>query len=102
MNQQCSCSFEDHAASIPCHYVEQRKTDHREIHNVFGMENVRGTYEGLLKLQPTNARSSSRALPMRARSVTPQPGLATTRPRGITCGFPFPSSLTWDFRAMLS
>jgi len=34
------------------HYVEQRKTDHREIHNVFGMENVRGTYEGLLKLQP--------------------------------------------------
>jgi alpha-glucosidase len=34
------------------HYVEQRKTDHREIHNVFGMENVRGTFEGLLKLQP--------------------------------------------------
>jgi alpha-glucosidase len=34
------------------HYVEERKTDHREIHNVFGMQNVRGTYEGLLKLQP--------------------------------------------------
>jgi alpha-glucosidase len=34
------------------HYVEGRKTDHREIHNVLGMENVRGTYEGLLKLQP--------------------------------------------------
>jgi len=34
------------------HYVERRKTDHREIHNVFGMENVHGTYEGLLKLQP--------------------------------------------------
>ena len=34
------------------HSVEGRKTDHREIHNVFGMENVRGTYEGLLKLQP--------------------------------------------------
>ena len=34
------------------HYVEDRKTDHREIHNVYGMENVRGTYEGLLKLQP--------------------------------------------------
>ncbi len=34
------------------HYVEQRKTDHREIHNVFGMENVRGTYEGMLKLRP--------------------------------------------------
>jgi alpha-glucosidase len=34
------------------HYVETRKTDHREIHNVVGMENVHGTYEGLLKLQP--------------------------------------------------
>jgi alpha-glucosidase len=34
------------------HSVEGRKTDHREVHNVFGMENVRGTYEGLLKLQP--------------------------------------------------
>ncbi|MBI3549860.1 MAG: glycoside hydrolase family 31 protein [Elusimicrobia bacterium] len=29
-----------------------RKTDHREIHNVFGMENARATYEGLLKLSP--------------------------------------------------
>jgi alpha-glucosidase len=35
------------------HYVEQRKTDHREIHNVLGMENARATYEGLLKLQPS-------------------------------------------------
>ena len=34
------------------HYVEQRKTDHREIHNVYGMENVRGTYDGLRKLRP--------------------------------------------------
>ena len=34
------------------HYVEDRKTDHREIHNVYGMENVHATYEGLLKLQP--------------------------------------------------
>jgi alpha-glucosidase len=34
------------------HYVEDRKTDHREIHNVFGMENARATYEGLLRLQP--------------------------------------------------
>jgi len=34
------------------HYVEQRKTDHREIHNVLGMQNARATYEGLLKLQP--------------------------------------------------
>lgn len=34
------------------HYVEDRKTDHREIHNVFGMENARATYEGLLRLEP--------------------------------------------------
>ncbi len=34
------------------HYVEDRKTDHREIHNVFGMQNVRATNDGLLKLQP--------------------------------------------------
>jgi alpha-glucosidase len=34
------------------HYVEDRKTDHREIHNVFGMENVHATHDGLLKLQP--------------------------------------------------
>ena len=34
------------------HRVEGRKTDHREIHNVFGMENDRATYEGLLRLQP--------------------------------------------------
>ena len=34
------------------HSVEGRETDHREIHNVFGMENARATYEGLLQLQP--------------------------------------------------
>ncbi len=34
------------------HSVEGRQTDHREIHNVFGMENARATYEGLLRLQP--------------------------------------------------
>ena len=34
------------------HNVEGRKTDHREIHNVFGMENARATYEGLVRLQP--------------------------------------------------
>ena len=28
------------------------KPDHRAIHNVFGMQNVRATYEGLRKLQP--------------------------------------------------
>ena len=38
------------------HRIEEgdyrRVTDHREIHNVVGMQNVRATYEGLLKLQP--------------------------------------------------
>jgi len=34
------------------HSVEGRKTDHREIHNVFGMQNARATYEGMLKLEP--------------------------------------------------
>jgi len=32
--------------------VEGRKTDEREIHNVFGLENVHATYEGLLTLKP--------------------------------------------------
>ena len=31
-----------------------RTANHLEIHNVFGMENTRGTYEGLLKLQPNS------------------------------------------------
>ncbi|NYF78324.1 glycoside hydrolase family 31 protein [Granulicella arctica] len=30
----------------------KRTTNHLEIHNIFGMENTRGTYEGLLKLKP--------------------------------------------------
>jgi len=34
------------------HSVEGKQTDHREIHNVFGMENARATREGLLRLQP--------------------------------------------------
>ncbi|HEX8925412.1 MAG TPA: TIM-barrel domain-containing protein, partial [Terriglobales bacterium] len=38
------------------HRIEEgdyrRVTNHREIHNVLGMENVRATYDGLLKLQP--------------------------------------------------
>ena len=34
------------------HSVEGAKADHREIHNVFGMENARATYEGLLRLEP--------------------------------------------------
>jgi alpha-glucosidase len=47
--------FETPTKTMPLdtvHMVESRKTDHREIHNVLGMENVRGTYEGMLKLEP--------------------------------------------------
>lgn len=33
-------------------FDDGRVTDHREVHNIFGMQNVRATYEGLLKLQP--------------------------------------------------
>jgi alpha-glucosidase len=34
------------------HNVEGRKADHREIHNVYGMENVHATHDGLLQLEP--------------------------------------------------
>ncbi len=34
---------------------DTRVTTHLEVHNIFGMQNSRGTYEGLLKLRP-NAR----------------------------------------------
>lgn len=30
----------------------ERKADHREIHNVYGMQNVRATYDGMLQLRP--------------------------------------------------
>lgn len=39
-----------HRISGPDHAT--RTTDHREIHNVYGMENSRATYEGLLRLRP--------------------------------------------------
>ena len=32
----------------------KRTTTHREVHNIFGMENSRATYEGLLVLKPNN------------------------------------------------
>jgi alpha-glucosidase len=34
------------------HRVDDRQTDHAEIHNVYGLENARATYEGLLRLKP--------------------------------------------------
>src|SRR5260370_162355 len=51
------------------HSVEGRETDHREIHNVFGMENARATYEGLLQLQADRRPS---VLPPAAIPAPPQ------------------------------
>jgi alpha-glucosidase len=34
------------------HRIDGRTTDHREVHNVYGMENACATYEGVLKLRP--------------------------------------------------
>lgn len=35
-----------------CHQLPTRRTDQREIHNVFGMLNSRATFEGLQRLRP--------------------------------------------------
>ena len=52
---------------------------HRAVHNVFGMQNARATYEGLLKLQGRSRGPwCSRARPTRAASATPPRGRATT------------------------
>jgi len=58
--------------------------DHRAIHNVFGMQNVRATYEGLRKLQGDERPLYSRAQRIPAHSATPPRGPATTAARGIT------------------
>jgi len=52
--------FEQPGKTMPLdtvHRIEEpgqpsRSTSHREIHNVYGMQNSRGTYEGLLRLKP--------------------------------------------------
>ena len=38
--------------STSCHDNEGQPTDHREIHNVYGLLMTRSTYEGLLRLRP--------------------------------------------------
>lgn len=57
MNEPAVFTYPDRTMPLDVrHRIEEgsyrRVTDHREIHNVLGMENVRATYEGLLKLQP--------------------------------------------------
>jgi len=53
MNRRC---FERADKTMPLdtvHRLDDGTTlDHRAIHNVYGMQNVRATYEGLRKLQP--------------------------------------------------
>lgn len=48
--------FERRDKTMPLDVVHRlddgTKLDHSAIHNVYGMENARGTYEGLLKLRP--------------------------------------------------
>ena len=53
MNEPAVFHYPDRTMPLDTvHDVEGRKTNHREIHNVFGMENARATYEGMLQLQP--------------------------------------------------
>jgi alpha-glucosidase len=47
--------FDGPAKTMPLdvvHRVDGRAASHSEIHNVYGMENARATYEGLLRLEP--------------------------------------------------
>jgi alpha-glucosidase len=49
--------FETVTGTMPLdvrHDNEGRPTDHREIHNVYGLLNSRATYEGLLRLSPNS------------------------------------------------
>ena len=56
MNEPSVFNFEKTMPLNTVHRVEDsqqhRLADHREIHNVFGMQNVRATYDGLLALSP--------------------------------------------------
>jgi alpha-glucosidase (family GH31 glycosyl hydrolase) len=59
---------------------------HGQIHNTYGSLMARSAREGLLKLRPTSARSSSRGRGMLGSSATRCSGRATTRVGGSTCG----------------
>ena len=58
MNEPSVFNFPDKTMPLSTvHRIEEpgfstRTATHAEIHNVFGMENVRATYDGLLKLRP--------------------------------------------------
>jgi len=58
--------------------------DHRAIHNVYGMENVRATYDACASCSPTSGHSCSPAPLTLALSGTPPLGPVTTAAPGIT------------------
>jgi alpha-glucosidase len=52
MNEPSVFSDEKTMPLDTVHRVEGRTTDHREVHNVYGMANACATHDGLLKLRP--------------------------------------------------
>ena len=64
----------------------KRTASHLEIHNIYGMENSRATYEGVLRPIHKNVPSFLREPATQVGSVMPQPGPETTVLPGITCG----------------
>ena len=66
--------------------IKRRTASHFEIHDVYGMENSRATYEGLLKILRTNGRSCSPAQHMPGASAMRRHGPATTVRPGTICG----------------
>ena len=66
---------------------EPRTTTHLEIHNVYGMENSRATYDGLAHPRPINGPSVLTHAPVMLEvSDMPRHGQATTAAPQITFG----------------
>ena len=62
-----------------------RTATHAEIHNVYGMENSRATYEGLLHLDPDTPSLRPYARHLSAASAMRSHGRVTTPAAGIIC-----------------
>ena len=84
--------FETPTKTMPLDTVHRIESDdfapraatHAEVHNVYGMENSRATYEGLLKLRPERAAVRDDARDLRRRpALCGRPGPATTARPGI-------------------
>ncbi len=73
-----------------------RTATHAEIHDVYGMENSRATFEGCGRSIQITAPLCSPAQPMRAdRDMRPH-GLGTTAAPGTICAKPRPCLRIWD------